>query len=491
MAKLLAPASPSVGRAVLSRLLVWLTLACLMLAGWMRYRFGDQLSFDAILTNVPGVGGNGAGNADLVPEAIVLVLVLPAAVVLIGSAVLALVRRGRGQVRRLRMLIPVGAFVVSLGILLTVAGVPRQAIALLSKESFAEYYTEPQVVSSPDKPRNLITLYLESIENSFSDEEVFGENLLAELDRATEDFARYDGLHQYPEGGWTMAGFVSTQCGIPLKSSLMGLGADPNLVGEQAEQYLPGAVCVGDVLADHGYTNTYVGGADTEFAGKKTYLHNHGYDDVWGLRTWQGRGVDPEQTSPWGLSDHALFERAREVLADLDAKDEPFHLTMLTLDTHEPAGIFPGCDQNDPVRMASGIKCSMQQVGQFLDDIVAEYGDDTVIVVMGDHLKGTAGASDYKEEMASFDERTIALRIWSPDEVVFNRETADQFSMAGTFLELLDFQLEGGRAGLGVSLIGDHSLAGTAPGLPPDEYEAAVTARSADLYRQLWQGTPS
>lgn len=482
----------SPGRALLARLLLTLALVSVAIAGWIRYRFGN-VSFDAIMTNVPGVGGKGAGNADLIPEAVVVCLVIPTLIVVVGSVVLQLIRRNqpRHQIRRPRMVVPVGAFAASLVVLLTVAGVPQQATALLSRESFAPYYTDPVITSVPDKPRNLVTIYLESMENSFSDEDVFGENLLADLDEVTQDWARYDGLREYPEGGWTMAGLVGTQCGIPLKSPLMGLGADPNHVGERAAQYLPGAVCLGDVLAENGYTNTWMGGADTEFAGKETYLRDHGYSEVKGLRTWTEQGLDPDNTSPWGLSDHALFEKARDTIDELAAKDEPFHLSLLTLDTHEPAGLFPGCDPGDPIAMSSAIKCSMAEVKGFVEYLMENHADDTVIVIMGDHLKGTSGASDFKTEMNQFEDRTIVLRVWSPDKVRFAREFSDQFSMAATTLELLDFGLEGGRAGLGVSLIGDHDLTDTAPGLPADEYEAAVTARSADLYRHFWNGSHS
>lgn len=479
------------GRALLARGLVWLALVSVAIAGWIRYRFGN-VSFDAIITNIPGVGGKGAGNADLVPEAVLLCLVIPFLLVAVGSLVLHLVRRNRPshQIRRPRMIVPVGAFVAALVVLLAVAGVPQQATALLSRESFAQYYSEPTVVSTPKKTLNLVTIYLESMENSFSDEDVFGENLLADLDEATEDFARYDGLHEYPEGGWTMAGLVSTQCGIPLKSSLMGLGADPNNVGESASQYLPGAVCLGDVLSEQGYSNTWMGGADTEFAGKDTYLRDHGYSEIQGLKKWTEEGLDPDNTSPWGLSDHALYENARDTVDELAAKDEPFHLSMITLDTHEPAGLFPGCAPGDPIAMSSAIKCSMKDTKDFVEYLLDKHGDDTVIVIMGDHLKGTSGASDFKSEMEQFDERTIVLRVWHPDGTAeFNREDSDQFSMAATSLELLGFGLEGGRAGLGVSLVGEHDLTGTAPGLPADEYEPVVTARSADLYRYLWRGS--
>ena len=58
-------------------------------------------------------------------------------------------------------------------------------------------------------PKNLITVYLESMENTFGDAGLFGRNLLSVLDEATDGWGRYETLRQYPEGGWTMAGIVA------------------------------------------------------------------------------------------------------------------------------------------------------------------------------------------------------------------------------------------------------------------------------------------
>lgn len=480
---------------VLRTLLRWanwtllaLALIFVALAAWIRHRFGD-VSFDQVITNLPIGPGKGIGNNGLAVEVAVWCIGAPIALVV---AIALLTRRFRGGLgtRRPVRLIPVASLVIGFSVFLTVAGVPQYAMAELSEQTIAPYYVKPAVTSTPTKPKNLVTIYLESGENTYGDADVVGEDLLTNLDDATADgWTNYQGLHQFEGGGWTMAGFVSTQCGIPLKSQLVGQGGDFNIFGEDVDHYLPGATCLGNVLEDHGYQNVYVGGADDEFAGKDTFLTDHGFSKVMGLADWKNDPEDADYISEaWGLSDSHMLKHAADVLDKLHASGKPFSLSMITLDTHEPPGIYPDCQDGDPTPMATAIKCSMKAVATFLQHIKqAGYLDDTVVMIMGDHLKGTSDNDAFHDALRAQQNRTIVFRVWSPDgEVQFNRENADQLSVLPTTLELLGFGLEDGRAGLGVSLIGNHDLAGTALALDDQEYRVMLRAPSTEIYQQFW-----
>ncbi len=461
----------------------------LAIAGWIRYRFG-AVSLEQIISNLPIGQGKGIGNNGLAVEAVGFCIVAP--ILLVSAA--ALGERHLHQpivATRGARFIPLAAFITGLAVLLGVAGVPEYAIAQFSEQSLAAYYVRPAVTSTPSTPKNLITIYLESTENTFGDPDLMGRNLLANLDEATEGWADYRGLEQYAGGGWTMAGLVATQCGIPLKSQLTVEGLDYNKMGEQVDHYLPGATCLGDVLAAQGYTNVFVGGADDDFAGKKTFLGDHGYSRVYGLSDWKADGEDPDQISEaWGLSDARMTAHALEVLKGLHASSRPFNLTMLTLDTHEPAGVFPGCSTDDAIAMATAITCSTRAVARFLGAAqAAGYLDDTVVMVMGDHLKGTGDHDSFRDALLRADHRTIVFRVWSPHAVVrYARESADQLSVLASTLELLGFGVDHGRAGVGVSFVQSHELSRTALALPSQEYRTLLLAPSSELYRGFWQG---
>lgn len=467
--------------------LLALALMFVALAVWIRVRFGD-VSFDQIVTNLPIGAGKGIGNNSLAIEVAVWCIAVPVAFVVL----LALTARRFGRIgaRRPVKLIPAVSLVAGFSVFLAVAGVPEFAMAQLSETSIAPYYVAPSVTSAPAKPRNLITIYLESGENTYGDEAVMGENLLANLDAATDPgdgWIDYQGLNQYEGGGWTMAGLVGTQCGVPLKSLIATEGLDFNKLGEEVAHYLPGATCLGDVLAGQGYRSVFVGGADDDFAGKKTFLTDHGYDQVLGLSDWKGSDSADYISKEWGLADSHTLKHAADVLDKLHAGSQPFNLTVLTLDTHEPPGIFPDCDYPESVPMATAIQCSMKAVGTFLRHAErAGYLDDTAVVVMGDHVKGTGDQDAFRDVLRAQEHRTIIFRLWSPDGLSITRESVDQLSVLPTTLELLGFGLDGGRAGVGVSFVGDHDLTGTALALSDQEYRTLLKAPSTEIYQQFW-----
>ena len=474
------------------RALNWSLLALALifgaLAAWIRLRFGS-VTFDQIITNLPIGAGKGVGNNALAVE--VLLWCIAAPIALVGALAVATRRLGRIRTRRPVRLVPAAALLAGFSVLLTVAGVPEFAMAQLSETSIAPYYVQPAVASAPAKPKNLITIYLESGENTYGDASLMGSNLLAGLDGATRGWQVDEGLRQFEGGGWTMAGLVGTQCGIPLKSLITTEGFDFNTYGEKVGHYLPGATCLGDVLADEGYRSVFVGGADDDFAGKKTFLVDHGYDQVLGLSDWKGVDAKDFISPEWGLADSHTLAHAADVLDDLHDSGRPFNLTVLTLDTHEPAGVFPDCTDDDAVPMKSAIRCSMKAVAGFLGHAErAGYLDDTVVMVLGDHLKGTSDQDELRDVVRAQENRTVIFRFHSPDDIPIKRDPADQLSVLPTTLELLGFGLPDGRAGLGVSLVGDHGVSGTALALTDADYRSLLRAPSTDIYQRFWATAP-
>lgn len=477
-------------QALLPLVLIGLAAIGFATAGWIRFRFG-KITFDQLVLHLP-LGNQEATQASLVWEGLAVCLLVPLALVYGGyrlwqrrATPAAIPRRARW-----RRAAPPLAAATALGVLLTVAGVPQYAIAELDPHTVAPYYVTPSVTgltTDTGKPLNLITIYLESMEETYADPALFGSDLLSELDTATADWQRIDSFDQYPGGGWTMAGIVSTQCAIPLKSRLLVAGVNPNDFGESVDSYLPGTTCLGDLLAEQGYRTTWLGGAHTTFAGKSTFLREHGVQTVLGREHWEAQGASPADISIWGMSDLRLFEKAREQLAELRSQSQPYYLGLLTLDTHEPAGVFPSCSTDDEVAMATAIRCSTRALAGFLNDLAAEgVLEDTVVVVMGDHLKATAEGGDFATVLDQTPQRHVVFRVSSPEPVTFGRQQADQLSVLPTLLELVGFQVPQGRAGLGVSMLAGHSVSGTALELPDSEYESVILSRSSDFYRARW-----
>ncbi|QYM77011.1 LTA synthase family protein [Leucobacter luti] len=491
--------------------LIGIGAVCAGIALWVRRTFG-VISIDQLLSNLPGGGGEGAGGSGIVVTAVVTGIVIPIAVVLVLAFLVSrslrslreagILRNSRERLRRLvAIVLAVVVPVTGAGFLGATIGV-RDYVSALAREAatgtnLGDYYVAPEVPAETSggtrgvAPKNLILIYLESIEDAFADDDLFEKNMLAPVQEATIGWDTIPRLSQYEGGGWTMSGIVSTQCGIPLRTaSAIGDATELNDLGagSPVASYLPGATCLGDVLAGAGYESVFLGGADASFAGKGAFLTSHGTDEIHDLQYWQE--LDEQEFRPdWGLSDRRLFERAKDTVVALHDSGDPFALTMLTLDTHEGPMVYEYCEWDTETAMTSITLCSMTQVASFVDFLGAEgILDDTVVMLTGDHQKMIAEGGSFWEELNGAEGRTIFNRIWSPDGVAIKEPDIDQFSVYPTLLELLGFELQDHRAGIGVSALAsdDEVPVGTIRDLSDTEYRDLARSRSVDFYHKLW-----
>jgi phosphoglycerol transferase len=208
---------------------------------------------------------------------------------------------------------------------------------------------EYQVPTQPlQRPRNIVWIYGESLERTYLDEAVFP-GLMPNLNRPSESLD-VRGLASAEGSGWTIAGLVSSMCGVPLTTSQ----GDENSM-DRMGSFLPKAVCLGDYLKQQGYTNHYLGGANGQFAGKGQFLASHGFDEVHDLAWFkQQKKIGRIHYSAWGVHDDVLLDTAYQRFEQLSRAGSPFMLTTLTMDTHHPAGPPAGVVQGralpEPVR---------------------------------------------------------------------------------------------------------------------------------------------
>jgi len=179
---------------------------------------------------------------------------------------------------------------------------------------------------------------------------------------------------------------VASQCGIPLFAPSGG----NSMSGMDA--FLPGATCMGDLLARHGYHLTFMGGAPLGFAGKGKFYATHGFQEIAGRVELAPRLPDPTYLNAWGLYDDSLLDMAFTRYTELSAEKHPFALVLLTLDTHHPNGhqsakcrSYPYGDGSNPILNA--VHCSDRLLSEFVARIRnSPGGHDTVIAIASDHL---------------------------------------------------------------------------------------------------------
>ena len=214
----------------------------------------------------------------------------------------------------------------------------------MESEFIRRHYVTPSesILSFPEQKRNLIYIFLESMENTYADPEAEGmitDCFIPELKTLAEqnlNFSHNSGLGgalPYPGTTWTAAAMVAQTAGGPVKISLEAdtYGADGS--------FLPGAVSIGQFLEEQGYTQVLLLGSDADFHGREAYFTEHGKYEILDTCSLKEAGRLPEDYEAWwGFEDEKLFSYAREELTRLAEDGEPFNLTMLTADTHFPDG---------------------------------------------------------------------------------------------------------------------------------------------------------
>ncbi|MCQ2002180.1 LTA synthase family protein [Arthrobacter zhaoxinii] len=495
-----------VGR-VLVYVLIWLGLALLIAAAGIRFFWGE-ISVGQMLLNLVSVETDGGGGG-IVWLGIIGVGVLPL-LITAGIALWQYFRRRKLRrsaeeprrspwIRRTVAAVLVGAVVIGgTTAFASTVGMADYIKAANSKYNIGDYYVEPAVTGDEQK-RNLVLIYLESGEATLADDQLFEKDAFLPLKEATaasEGWQSVENFQQYEGGGWTMAGLVSTQCGVPLK----GVGSaedssDAAALDDDGETYLGGATCLGDVLDEHGYTNVFLGGANAAFAAKDTFLGTHGYSEVKDLSDWRAAG-EPEESfrSDWGLSDERLMANAKDEIDRLHAEAEtgqPFNLSMLTLDTHEPVHVYDYCDVDTENNVTSVFACSMTQVAGFVDHMKEKgYLEDTAVVIMGDHLKHMSAGDAFHEQLDHHANRTVFNRIWIPGQDASStlRPGADQLNMYPTILEAAGLTLKDRQAGLGVSAFTSEIPAKSAQAMERDAYAELLESLSPQFYAEAWAG---
>jgi phosphoglycerol transferase len=256
-------------------------------------------------------------------------------------------------------------------------------------------------------PKNLVVIYTESVEKAFYDLPTFAP-LTPNLRRLRDGAVDFTHIRQATGVGWTIAGIVSSQCGVPLLDNLVlnpitGLSEVPF----RRQATLASAVCLGDVLKANGYRTLWIAGTDLWFGGKREFLSYHGLENQIGAEEiaadFAARGKTAPRSS-WGYFDSTIFGLAHEKFDEMAKGDGPFAVFMLTMDTHHPKPLpSPDCPafDDDPLRQALG--CTDRNVAAFIDAIEnSPEGANTLIVVASDHV---AHRTSQSEEMPPLEQR--------------------------------------------------------------------------------------
>jgi phosphoglycerol transferase len=255
----------------------------------------------------------------------------------------------------------------------------------LEQISFDTVYKKVDVNRS-NRTYNLVYIYLESLERTFLDEQIFPK-LTPNLKRLEEEGISFKNIHQVKSTGWTIGGMVASQCGLPLVAPL---GGGNSMSG--VDKFYANAMCLGDILHEQGYFLTMMQGSSIEFSGIKNFYKTHSFDEIYGKKRILKNLYNKKYLNYWGLYDDTLFDIAFEKFKELANKRNNFALFLATLDTHPPKGYeskscknYKYLDGNEA--MLNAVHCTDMLVNNFIRKIKnSKEGNNTLIVLTSDHL---------------------------------------------------------------------------------------------------------
>lgn len=329
--------------------------------------------------------------------------------------------------------------------------------------NFSDYYHSVRADKSAFKvdndKRTIILLYLESLEQAYYENNELFNDVMPSLNKITQDYLTFSNIDQVAGTTFTMAGMVSSQCGVPLLDANNPDSYTENYQGVWSG-FLSGATCLGDLFNSMGYTNYYVGGASLAFAGKGDFYTSHGFNkrNIFGRDEFDQEalheGKGRLEQSVWGQYDEVIFEKILEIYHD--GSNQQKYIVGLNIGIHDPGNLIsPHCKahhQKYDEDFLNILDCTDTHLDRFVENIrQSPNAKNTVIVLASDHL---SMRNAYTDQLNKLPKRRNLFTI-----IDFNKPIKKQIDKAGstldigaTLIDYLDIN-DDEKLGLGRSLL--------------------------------------
>lgn len=350
----------------------------------------------------------------------------------------------------------------------------------------------PEVLPAPAALPDLAIIYLEGLDRRFLDTRLYGD-AYAPLHELEPEALTFLNIGQIAGTGWSLAGMVASQCGVPLLPR--GLIGHNNF--DVVKTFLPELTCLTDILAGHGYAMDYIVGGDEGFAGIDAFYRSHGLGAPFGLDD-QRALYPPDEVEAalvgWVLDDQMTFDSARKRLPALIAGEAPFLQIVETIGPHGKLGYLsrrcaPEGRALKSRDEAAVVRCTAEDALAYVRDLQAAHAaagraHPLRIAILSDHLNHNADLPDVPVELYSAN--TVML-IGGPGQGRVNDIPGAMIDLYPTLLDWLGLARPPVRAGLGRSLLVRRppTLAALY-GIPHIDAMLSGDARLANL---LWHGS--
>lgn len=215
---------------------------------------------------------------------------------------------------------------------------------------------------------NIITIILEGFSAEVVEELGGMKNITPNIDRLSKEGVLF--TQCYANSYRTDRGVICTLSGYPSfpKTSVMK--------SANKSQKLPS---LASTLRSAGYTNTFLYGGDANFTNMSGYLYSTGYDRIISDADFT---ASERSTHRWGAGDDITFDRLYNMV--INQRQTPWHITYLTLSSHEPWEVPYNRINND--EKANSFAFTDEMLGNFVEKLKkTKQWDNTLIVCIADH----------------------------------------------------------------------------------------------------------
>lgn len=348
-------------------------------------------------------------------------------------------------------------------------------------------------IKFPESKRNIIHIYMESIENSFYSKELGGydeNNIMPDLAKLSDtgiSFSHTDkhgGPQQTYGSGHSIAAMVNMNAGVPMLAAGARNGSTLSY---------PDFITIGDILKENGYETSFMLGSDSNWGGLRNYFIKHGKFEIFDLLSAREKNLIPKNYKVWwGFEDDKLYEYAKDEMTRLASSDKPFYFILENADTHFPDGYVSENMKEKPFdkQYANVIHYSQKETVKLVEWIQSQdWYKDTTIIVTGDHRSMDKKFfedwdGDYNRTIVNFFLNTSHQKTFSK-EITNNRLFAP-FDFFPTILSSIGVEIENERLGLGTNLFSGEKTLLEKDGFEKVEIELSKRSEFYDKHRENW-----
>lgn len=333
-----------------------------------------------------------------------------------------------------------------------------------STKLYDQHYVDPRTVAItfPETKRNLIYIFLESMESSYASTDVGGiekENLIPNLtNEALNEGINFSnrenlgGMISIPGANQTISAMFAQTSGLPLRTSG---SIDENNYRSTQEDFMPGAYTLGDMLEEQGYNQMLFIGSQASFGGRDKYFKQHGNYNIRDYYWFKKEGIIPDDYYVWwGVEDEKIFPYAKESLTEMAQSGQPFNFTMLTTNTHFEDGFQSAAT---PYKFKDKYSNVIYYSDYLVEDLLQwikaqDFYANTTVIVTGDH---PTMDKDFFKDIDPNYQRTVYNVILNAPTQLQGSNKNRQFNSTDLFpttLAALGVQLGSDRLGIGTNL---------------------------------------